>query len=135
MNPVDAFRSALETSDPAPAVATFADDVVLHSPAVISKEYAGPELAGQIIGFAAKVLTDVRFTDELHNADGTTHALVLEASVGAERAQGVLYLQTAGEQLKSVTFLLRPLRAMAAFVDAMGAHGAQPALDYTAGTQ
>ena len=136
MNTLDAFRSAFETSDAAAAVATFAEDVVLHSPAVISQDYAGRELAGRIIGFAAQVLEDVRFTDELHSPEGSTHGLVLEARVGAERAQGILYLGTADDgRITGVTLLLRPLRAVQAFVEAMGVRGAQPALDYAAGTE
>jgi len=134
MNPVDAFRSAFESRDAAAAMAIFAEDVVLHSPAVISQDYSGRELTGRIIGFAAQVLEDVRFTDELHSPDGSSHALVLEARVGAERAQAILYLGTAADRIASITFMLRPLRAVQAFVEAMGSRGAQPALDYAAGT-
>ena len=94
MNPLDAFRSSFETRDPTAAVATLAEDVVLHSPALISRDYAGPELVGGILGFAAQVLEDVHFTDELHSPDGSTHGLVLEARIGTEQAQGVLYLGT-----------------------------------------
>jgi hypothetical protein len=133
MNPVDAFRSAVVARDAAAAVATFADDVILHSPAVISQDYAGREVIGRIIAFAAQVLEDVRFTDELHSPDGSTHGLVLEARIGEERAQAILYLRTAADRIASITFLLRPLRAAQAFVGAMGSLGAQPALDYAAG--
>jgi SnoaL-like domain len=135
MTVIDSFRSAMEARDTAAVVATFAEDVVLHSPAVISSEYAGRERVSRIMGLAGQTLEDIRFTDELHAADHRTHALVLEARVGDQPAQGILYLGTDGDLIASVTLMLRPVRSQQAFVDAMLARGAEPALDYARGTQ
>ena len=135
MTVIDAFRDALTGDDPTAAAPLFAEDVVLHSPAVISTDYRGRELVGRIAGFSAQVLGDVRFTDELHSAGQSTHGLVFEATVGEQPAQGVLYLATRDDRIAEVTLLLRPLRAVEAFVQAMGARGAQPALDFAAGTE
>lgn len=73
-------------------------------------------------------------TDELHSPDGRTHALLVDGRVGAQSLQGCLYLRTDDTGLvDDLTFMLRPLRAVEAFVAAMGALGAQPALDLQAG--
>ena len=96
MTVIDAFRRALATADPA-AAALFAEDVVLHSPAVISTGYTGRQQVARIAGFAAQVLGDIRFTDELHSPEQSTHGLVFEATVGEQRAQGALYLSTAND--------------------------------------
>jgi hypothetical protein len=135
MTVIDAFKDAVAASDPAAAVAALAEDVVLHSPAVISTEYAGRERVGRIVGFAAQVLQGIRFTDELHGADRSTHALVFEVRVGDQPAQGVFYLRTGDGHIVDLTLLLRPLRALEAFVEAMRARGAEPALDLAAGRE
>lgn len=134
MTVIDSFRAAIEASDPAAAVAAFAEDVVLHSPAVISVDYTGRERVGRITGFAARTLEDICFTDELHSGDQGTHGLVFEARVGDQRTQGIFYLGTSDGRIVSLTLLLRPLRAVEAFVGAMGALGAEPALDFAGGT-
>jgi hypothetical protein len=132
---IDTFRTALETGDRSAATAGFAEQVVLHSPAVISTEYAGRELVAQITGMAMQALQDIHFTDELHSVLDDTHALVFDATVGDERTQGVFHLATSGGRIVSLTLLLRPLRAVQAFVDTMGSLGAQPALDHARGVR
>jgi hypothetical protein len=132
---IDTFRTALETGDRTAATAGFAEQVVLHSPAVISTEYAGRELVAQTVGMAMQALQGIRFTDELHSVHDDTHALVFDATVGDEPAQGVFHLGTSGGQIVSLTLLLRPLRAVQAFVDTMGSQGAQPALDHARGVR
>jgi hypothetical protein len=135
MTVIDSFRTALETGDRGAATAGFAADVVLHSPAVISTDYRGRELVAQITGMAMQTLEGIRLTDELHGRDGGSHALVFEAAVGDEPAQGVFHLATGGGQIVSLTLLLRPLRAVQAFVDTMRSKGAQPALDHARGVR
>jgi hypothetical protein len=135
MTVIDTFRTALETGDRDAATAGFAAEVVLHSPAVISTDYAGRELVAQITGMAMQTLQGIRVTDELHGQDDDTHALVFEAAVGEEPAQGVFHLATSGGQIVSLTLLLRPLRAVQAFVDTMRSKGAQPALDHARGVR
>jgi limonene-1,2-epoxide hydrolase len=135
MTVIEAFRTAMEAKDLAAVTATFAEDVVLHSPAVIATEYAGRERVSRITGFAAQTLGDIRFTDELHGSEDRSHGLVFEATVGDQRAQGIFYLRTDDGGIVSLTLLLRPLRAVEAFVQAMGARGAEPALDFSAGNE
>lgn len=135
MTVIDALRHALTSGDPTAAASLFAEDAVLHSPAVISVDYTGREQVGRIAGFSAQVLGDIRFTDELHSADQGTHALIFEGTVAEQPAQGVLYLATRDDRIAEITLLLRPLRAVEAFVQAMGTRGAQPAVDFAAGIQ
>jgi hypothetical protein len=131
---IETFRKAFEGGDHAGVVATFADDIVLHSPAVIESEYPGRELVATIMGLAMETIEEPRIPDVLHSDDGSTHALIVEGRVGAQRLQGMLYLRTDATGLvEDVTFMIRPLRANEAFVAAMGARGAQPALDLEAG--
>jgi hypothetical protein len=135
MTVIDTFRTALETGDRDAATAGFAAEVVLHSPAVISTDYTGRELVTQITGMAMQTLDGIRITDELHSPHGDTHALLFEAAVGDEPAQGVFHLATADGRIVSLTLLLRPLRAVQAFVETMRSHGAQPALDHARGVR
>ena len=136
MTVVDRFRSAFTAGDAAALDGAFAEDAVLHSPAVISTEYRGRELVTRITGLAMRTLSDVRFTDELHGDTGGSHALVLDAAVGGERVQGVLYFTTGADGLiTGLTFMLRPLRGVQAFVETMLGFGAQPALDHAEGVR
>lgn len=135
MSVVESFRKAAESGDSAALLSSLSPDVVLHSPAVIGSDYQGGEVVGKILGAAMQVLKDIRFTDVLHGEDGGSHGLVLEARIGDQRAQGFIYLQDRESLTEHVTFMVRPLRANQAFVEAMGALGAQPALDYEAGKE
>ena len=127
------FRAALEAGDPAPIVATFSDDVELHSPAIIGTAYRGPDLVSSIVTAAMEVLEDVRVADILHAEDAATAGVVFEARVRDLLAQGFMLLRTEDDCITELTLLLRPLAALRAFVSAMAALGAQPALDAGAG--
>lgn len=132
---VESFRKAAESGDYSAVVPSLAPDVALHSPAVIGTDYQGSEMVGRILGPAMQVLQDARFTDVLHGEDGRSHGLVLEARIRDQRAQGFIYLQERDGLVAHLTFMVRPLRAVQAFVEEMGARGAPPALDYQAGQQ
>ncbi len=126
---VETFRAALEAGDPAPIVASFSDDIELHSPAIIGPEYRGPDLVASIVTAAMRVLEDVRVTDILHAENAATAGVVFEARVQDLPSQGFLLLRTRNEYLTELSLLLRPLPALGAFVSAMAELGAQPALD------
>jgi hypothetical protein len=126
---LDALRSAMEAGDPDPVLATFADDVQLHSPALIGPEYRGRDVVASIVTPAMQVLEDVQVTDHLESADGASGGVVFDARVGGQPAQGVVLLRSKGERVGEITLLLRPLPALRAFVTRMGELGAQPALD------
>ena len=126
---LETLRAALEAGDPAPIVATFSDDIELHSPAIIGPEYRGPDLVASIVTAAMQVLEEVRVADILHAEDAATAGVVFEARVQELPSQGFMLLRIEGERITELTLLLRPLAALGAFVSAMAALGAQPALD------
>lgn len=65
---------------------------------------------------------------------GESHALLIGGRIGSQPLQGCVYLHTDdGGLINEVTFMLRPFHAVQAFVTAMGAMGAQPALDLESG--
>jgi len=124
------FRSALEARDPAPVLATFADDVQLHSPALIGPEYRGRDVVASIVTPAMRVLEDVRVTDVLRTGDDATGGVLFDARISGLPAQGfVLARVDERGRVREVTLLLRPLPALRAFVTRMGELGARPALD------
>ena len=126
---LETLRSAFPAGNPAPLVATFADDVQLHSPALIGPEYRGRDVVASIVTPAMRVLEDVRVTDLVETGDGVTGGVLFDARVGDQRAQGFVLLRTKGDQVSEITLLLRPLSALRAFVTRMGELGAQPAID------
>lgn len=121
--------AAVEAAQPAPVLATFADDVQLHSPALIGPEYRGRDLVASIVTPAMQILGKARVTDVLQAGDGATGSVVFETRIGNEPAQGVVLLRTTGQQVREITLLLRPLPALRAFVARMAELGAKPALD------
>jgi hypothetical protein len=135
MSVVETFRKAAESGDYSALGPILAPDVALHSPAVIDTDYTGSELVNGILAAAFQVLQDIRFTDVLHGEDGRSHGLMVEMRIGDQRGQGFIYLEEGDGLVTHLTFLVRPLRANQAFVEAMGLLGAQPALDYEAGQQ
>lgn len=126
---LETVRAAMEAGDPAPVVATFADDIQLHSPALVGPEYKGPDVVASIVTPAMQVLEGVKVTDVLRTGDGGTGGLVFDARVTGLPAQGFVLLRTTGERVSEITLLLRPLPALRAFVDRMAELGARPALD------
>ena len=126
---LEAARTGMTTADPAPIIATFADDVQLHSPALTSSDYRGRQLVGSIVAAALQALENVRVTEVMRSAEGTTGGLVFDARVRGLSAQGFVLLRTQGDRVREITLLLRPLPALRAFVERMGELGAQPALD------
>lgn len=77
------LRSAFEAGDPAPILATFDDDVQLHSPALMSPpDYRGPKVVGPIVTLAMRVIENVRVTDLLDSSDALTGAAIFEARIG-----------------------------------------------------
>jgi hypothetical protein len=95
---LETLRTAFEAGDPGPILATFADDVQLHSPALMSSDYRGRHVVASIVRPAVQVLEDVRVTDVVGAGDGVTGGLVFDARVGDLPAQGFVLLRTSGER-------------------------------------
>ena len=85
---LQAVWAGVESGDPGPVLATFTDDVQLHSPALMGPEYRGRELVASIVTPAMQILGSARVTDVLRAGDGSTGSVVFETRIGNEPAQG-----------------------------------------------
>ena len=111
----DTFRAAVEAHDLEAALGCFASDAVLHSP-ITFQPFEGVAAIGQLLGIIMEVLEDFTYTDELHNADGTT-ALIFRARVGERSVQGLdLLRRNAGGQIYDFTVMIRPRSAIEALL-------------------
>ena len=113
------FGRAIEARDDDAALATLADDVVFHSPAVY-KAYHGREQVDVILRLVATVFEDFRYTNEWR--DDATTILFFEAHVGDRELQGVDILEENGDgRIARFTVLIRPLSGLQAVAAAMAA--------------
>ena len=118
MSAIHPFRAAVEAGDVDAALATLADDVVFHSPAVFHP-YEGRDTVGALLRLVFETFEDFRYTDELGGE--TAHALVFEARVGDKQVQGIDLLRfDADGKIDDFTVLVRPLSATIALAEAMG---------------
>jgi hypothetical protein len=114
-----AFRAAVEARDLPAMEAALHPDVVFRSP-VVFKPYEGRETVMMLLGHIIEVLPDLRYTDEL--AGDGTHGLVFEAHAGDKYVQGWDFLRTDDDGLvRELTVMIRPLSALIAVAEAMGA--------------
>jgi hypothetical protein len=113
------FRAAVEARDIDAALATLADDVVFHSPAVFHP-YAGRETVGALLRLVFETFEDFRYTDDLENADGT-HALIFRARVGDKELEGLDLLRHDEDgRIADFTVMIRPLSGLIALAQALG---------------
>src|ERR687884_582532 len=112
------FRAAVEARDIDAALATLADDVVFHSPAVFHP-YAGRETVGALLRLVFETFEDFRYTDDLENADGT-HALIFRARVGDKQLEGLDLLRHDEDgRIADFTVMIRPLSGLIALAQAL----------------
>jgi hypothetical protein len=119
MSATHPFRAAIEARDLDAALATLADDVVFHSPAVFHP-YAGAETVGALLRLVFETFEDFRYTDELANPDGT-HALIFRARVGEREVEGLDLLRDGADgRVADFTVMIRPLSGLVALAQALG---------------
>lgn len=118
-DPISRFRKASEAHDVDAALATLADDVVIHSPLTDRAQFTGHA--------EARVLFEVVY-DKLHDlsyhtaiGDGPTRALVGDAVVGGQRIDAT-YLITIDDhdRISELTLFIRPLPGLTALMAALG---------------
>lgn len=124
------FGAAVAARDLDAALATLADDVVFHSPAVFHP-YEGRETVGALLRLVFETFEDFRYTDELANADGT-HGLIFRARVGERELEGLdLVRDDADGRIADFTVMIRPLSGLVALAQELGpkveAAGLKPA--------
>ncbi|CAN5614235.1 nuclear transport factor 2 family protein [soil metagenome] len=115
------FRAAVEAGDFAAIPAMCSEDVVFRSP-IAHEPYAGREMLGVILGAVSRVFEDLRYVREIGGENDPDHALVFVARVGDLEINGCDFLHTGPDGLiDEFTVMLRPLKAVNAFAEKMGA--------------
>jgi hypothetical protein len=111
------FRAAIEAGDEDAAIATLADDVFFHSPAVY-RPYEGKQQVEAVLRLVGTVFENFRYVNEWR--DGRTTILCFEANVGDRELEGVDILEDGEDGLvASFTVMIRPLSGLQAVAQAM----------------
>ena len=119
------FRAAVEAGDFDALPALCAEDVVFFSP-IAHKPYHGRDTLAVILRAVSRVFEDLRYEREIGGADDPDHALVFTAKVGDLDINGCDFLHTGPDGLiDEFTVMLRPLKAVNAFAEKMGAEFAK----------
>jgi SnoaL-like domain len=119
VSPKTAFQSAVESKDVEAIAASLAQDVVFHSP-VLFKPFEGREVVVAVLQAVADLMEDFSYTREfVGNGEA---ALFFKAHVGSRQLEGVDLLDLDEDGLVTgLTVFMRPLSAITAFSEAMGA--------------
>jgi hypothetical protein len=119
VNVTHPFGIAILADDEDAALATIAENVVFHSPAV-HRAYEGREVVATLLRAVATVFENFRYTKEWR--DGRTTILFFEANVGDRELQGVDILEeNAAGEIEEFTVMIRPLSGLQAVAQAMQA--------------
>ncbi|MER7404853.1 nuclear transport factor 2 family protein [Streptomyces sp. NPDC000070] len=115
------FRKAVESGDMDAVAALLADDVVFTSP-VAFKPYPGKAVTAAILRGVSRVFEDFTYVREIANPDGHDHAFVFTATVAGKKLQGCDFLHfDENGKIDDFTVMVRPLSAVQALSEAMGA--------------
>jgi hypothetical protein len=121
MSAAQHFRAAVEAADIEAALATLADDVVFHSPAVF-KPYKGKETVSALLRLVFETFEDFRYTDALAG-DGAdpVHALIFRARVGDKELEGMDLLRIGADgRIADFTVMIRPLSGLVGLAQVLG---------------
>lgn len=115
----EAYHRAASAKDAAAVVATFADDLKFYSPTK-KTPFEGKQIAHWLFTQLFDVLEGFAFTETVANEQ--TAVLFFTCTIGGREAEGcdVLRFNAAGE-ISEFRVLIRPLPALAALNDIMGA--------------
>jgi limonene-1,2-epoxide hydrolase len=116
----DAFRKAIESADLDAAIACLSPRVVLHSP-VTFKPFVGREAVAALFAILFKTFEDFRYIDEFRGDDGSA-VLHFMTRVGDREVEGIDMIRSGADGLiEDFTVMVRPLSAVTALRDAIGA--------------
>ena len=114
------FRTAVEARDLDAMLGLLAEDVVFRSP-VAFKPYEGRAAVAPILRAVLEVFED-RYVREIGAPDAADHALVFRATIGGREVEGSDFLHTdENGSITELTVMVRPLSAVMALAEAMGA--------------
>lgn len=114
-----AFRAAVEARQFDALPALFAEDVVFRSP-IAHKPYQGRDTVAAILRAVSRIFEDLTYIREIGGAGEVDHALVFIAKVGDLEINGCDFLHVREDGLiDEFTVMLRPLKAVNAFVERM----------------
>src|SRR4051794_1250019 len=115
------FRKAVESGDMDNVSALLADDVVFTSPVAL-KPYPGKAITAAILRGVFRVFKDFTYVREIAGPDGRDHAFVFTATVAGKKLQGCDFLHfDENGKIDDFTVMVRPLSAVQALAEAMGA--------------
>lgn len=130
------FRAAVEAKDDEAMERTLADGVVFHSPVAV-QPYEGRPTVAAILRAARRVMgPDFRYVRQITSEDGRDHALMFTATVNGKSLNGcdILHLDDDG-RIDDFTVMVRPLSAVQALNEAMGAQFARIVAESAAATK
>ncbi|HEX8101268.1 MAG TPA: nuclear transport factor 2 family protein [Solirubrobacteraceae bacterium] len=114
-----ALRAAAEAGDARAAAATFAPDVVLHSPITASGSFRGVAQVERVLEAVFAVLADIRYSDDV--GDARTRALFYTARIGGRVLQEATLVRLDDEaRIAELTIFFRPLSGLTALAAALG---------------
>jgi hypothetical protein len=112
------FKEAIDRGDIESGVSLLAPDVVFHSP-VLRKPFHGAERVGPILTVLWNTWQGFRYTKAIGSGESATEALVFQALMLEQPAQGVTLLTWRDGQIADFTVLVRPFRAARAILQAL----------------
>jgi hypothetical protein len=129
------FRAAVEAGDTDALETLLAEDVTFTSP-VVFRPSPGKAKTAAVLRAALRVFEDFRYEREISDPGGRDHALVFRARAGGREIHGcdLLHMNEDG-LIDDVTVMVRPLSALTALAEAMGAEAERIAREAEEGTR
>ena len=116
---MSAFRTAIESKDPATISAALSPEIIFRSPAV-HRPYAGRDTVMVILGAVVQVFEEFAYVG--HLVDGDEEMLRFHARVGGRDVDGVDIVRYGADGLvEELSVMIRPLSALQAVREAMAA--------------
>jgi hypothetical protein len=116
------LRTAMETRDPQIVVNSLAPDAIFRSP-IFSAPFKGQEEIAALYTVVFQVLGEISYVSDV---PGDPHLFVWRSDVAGELLEGVdMFTRDEHGRIDEVTVFLRPLRGVAAFVQAAAGQWAE----------
>ncbi|HKP89194.1 MAG TPA: nuclear transport factor 2 family protein [Thermoleophilaceae bacterium] len=117
----DRLRDAMQRRDLPAAVATFAPDVILHSPILGGPPFEGPQAVGDLLGAVMTNFDDYTYTAV--SGSGDMQMLAFHARVRGHDVDVVDLLRMDGAgRVREITVHIRPMAGLAHVAAALGPH-------------